>query len=394
MTPSEPKSMEATDFSATPSTATTVPMPKESWTTRSPGERLGISRAGLALEAASARSAAELKLRRPASVGVPRRVEPPLRSRAAPAGLLRGRTAPVDEVDRELVEEAAGRVVAGRAPRGADEGPGDVEALLRAGETDVGEAALLLELGLVAERALVGEDAVLEAGEEDDRELEALGRVERHQRDDPGVVAVRGVGDLVGVGDQGDPLEEVAEADGDGAGLDLGRVGARPRLRVLGELAGDRDELGEVLHAGAVLRVVARLELGEVARALEHGLEDDVGALVGLDHRLQLLHHRDERLDVLQAARGQARRVGCPRQRLPEGDPVAVGEGGDAGLGPLADAALGGVEHPAQRDLVGGVDQHPEVGQRVADLLALVEAHPADDLVGLAGADEHLLEDA
>ena len=45
--------------------------------------------------------------------------------------------------------------------------------------------------------------------------------------------------------------------------------------------------------------------------------------------------------------------------------------------------------------VVGGVDQHPEVGQRVADLLALVEAHPAaDDLVGLAGADEHLLEDA
>src|SRR5688500_19712005 len=72
--------MEATDFSAAPSTATTVPMPKESWTTRSPGDRLGISRAGLALEAASARRAAELKLRRPASVGVPRRVEPPLRS--------------------------------------------------------------------------------------------------------------------------------------------------------------------------------------------------------------------------------------------------------------------------------------------------------------------------
>ena len=159
----------------------------------------------------------------------------------------------------------------------------------------------------------MGEDAVLEAGEEDDRELEALGGVEGHQRDDAGVVAVGGVGDLVGVGDQGDPLEEVAEADGDGARLDLGRVGARPRLRVLGELAGHRDELGEVLHAGAVLRVVARLELGEVARALEHGLEDDVGALVGLDHRLQLLDDRDERLDVLQAARGQARAPSAAR---------------------------------------------------------------------------------
>jgi hypothetical protein len=60
----------------------------------------------------------------------------------------------------------------------------------------------------------------------------------------------------------------------------------------------------------------------------------------------------------------------------------------------VIDAALGRVEDPAQRDLVGGVDQHPQVGERVAHLLALVEAHPADDLVGLAGADEHLLEDA
>ena len=37
LTPSEPKSIEATDLSATPSTATTVPMPNESCTTRSPG---------------------------------------------------------------------------------------------------------------------------------------------------------------------------------------------------------------------------------------------------------------------------------------------------------------------------------------------------------------------
>ena len=142
---------------------------------------------------------------------------------AAPAGLLGSRTPPVDEVDRELVEEAARGVVAGRAPRGADEGPGDVEPLLGAGDADVGEAALLLELGLVAQRALVGEDAVLEAGEEDDGELQALGGVQRHQGHHAGVVAVRCVGDLVGVGDEGDPLEEVAEPDGDGWRLDLGR---------------------------------------------------------------------------------------------------------------------------------------------------------------------------
>ena len=70
---------------------------------------------------------------------------------ATPAGLLGSRTAPVDEVDRELVEEPAGRIVARRPPRGPDQGAGDVEALLGAGQSDVGEPALLLELGLVAQ---------------------------------------------------------------------------------------------------------------------------------------------------------------------------------------------------------------------------------------------------
>ena len=55
--------------------------------------------------------------------------------------------------------------------------------------------------------------------------------------------------------------------------------------------------------------------------------------------------------------------------------------------------AARGVEHAADADRVVVVDDRPQVGQRVADLLALVEAHPADDLVGQADPDEHLLED-
>ena len=50
-------------------------------------------------------------------------------------------------------------------------------------DADVTEAAFLLELVGIAERAHVREDAVLEPGEEHDRELEALGRVQRHERD-------------------------------------------------------------------------------------------------------------------------------------------------------------------------------------------------------------------
>ena len=165
-----------------------------------------------------------------------------------------------------------------------------------------------------------------------------------------------------------------------------------PATRVVGELAGHGDELGEVLDPGLVLRVVGGLELREVAGALQHRLQHHVGPLPRVDHRLQLLDHADEALDRLQRAGRDARRLVGPAQRLPEDRPLPLGVRRDAGLGAVADAALGDVEHPAQRDLVGRVDQHPEVGERVADLAALVEAHPADHLVGLAGADEHLLE--
>jgi hypothetical protein len=56
----------------------------------------------------------------------------------------------------------------------------------------------------------VREDAVLQPGEEDDRELQALGGVQRHQGDHTLVVRIVG-GDLVGVGDQRDLLQEAGD---------------------------------------------------------------------------------------------------------------------------------------------------------------------------------------
>jgi hypothetical protein len=54
----------------------------------------------------------------------------------------------------------------------------------------------------------VWEDAVLEAAEEDDRELQALGGVQGHQRDHAGCVfpGFPGTWDLVGIGHQRDLL--------------------------------------------------------------------------------------------------------------------------------------------------------------------------------------------
>ena len=58
----------------------------------------------------------------------------------------------------------------------------------------------------------------------------------------------------------------------------------------------------------------------------------------------------------------------------------------------LADAAGRHVDHPPQADVVVRVQDELEVGQRVLDLLALVEPDAADDLVGNAGAAEGVFE--
>ena len=340
----------------------------------------------------------------------------------APRRLLRLGALPVDEVDGQLREEPAGRVVRRSAPGRAHDGARDVQALLGAGEADVREATLLLQLRGIAEGALVGEDPVLETGQEHHRELQALRGVQRHEGDDARVggssrsrrVVGRGVGDLVGVRDQGHPLEEGGQprqlglvVDGcrvvrgvRGLCLAVGlRIGSRARglgCLLVGELARHRHELGEVLHAGLVLRVVqfgdARLELGQVAAAGEHRLEHDVGALARGDHLGELVDHRDEGADRRQRARRDARRPIGLREGLPEGDALLLGVRGDHRLRPVADAAARGVEDAAQRDLVGRIHQDAQVGERVLDLGTLVEAHPADHLVRGAHADEHLLE--
>ena len=69
-----------------------------------------------------------------------------------------------------LVEDAAVR------------GEGDVGPLARARQADIGEPALFLQTrqALVVERALVGEQPFLPAGEEDGVEFQALGGVQRH----------------------------------------------------------------------------------------------------------------------------------------------------------------------------------------------------------------------
>src|SRR5690349_5196070 len=60
--------------------------------------------------------------------------------------------------------------------------------------------------------------------------------------------------------------------------------------------------------------------------------------------------------------------------------------------GLVAEAALGQIDDAFEGEVVGGLADQAEVGDRIADLGALVEAEAADDLVGQADRDEALLE--
>ena len=76
--------------------------------------------------------------------------------------------------------------------------------------------------------------------------------------------------------------------------------------------------------------------------------------------------------------------------RLP--DRVRVAHQPPLGGGP--DAAPGRVHRAPERDRVGGVHQQRQVGERVLDLGALVEARAADHLVADPVAHQHVLEHA
>ncbi len=126
---------------------------------------------------------------------------------------------------------------------------------------------------------------------------------------------------------------------------------------------------------------------------VEHRLDQlgDRAARRGL--LAQVVDQRVEPGDRRRRPRREAGHLGRRRQRLRERDPLPGRVAGDVLLRPLPDTALGHVEHPAQRHLVGRVGDQPQVGEEVADLAPLVEADAADHPVRQPDPDEDFLED-
>ena len=139
------------------------------------------------------------------------------------------------------------------------------QALLGAREADVEQAPLLLDAALAFalrfhHGARVRQELLLDAGDEHDLVLEALGRVQRHHRD-----LVAAVLEVVGVADERDLLQEPAQ---------------RARRRRGRGQCGQRG-LAALDHAGRALAIEF---LGVRAQLVDVGLAIDARGILHLAH--------------------------------------------------------------------------------------------------------------
>src|SRR3954451_9598311 len=279
----------------------------------------------------------------------------------------------VGEVGRDLAQKAAGQPVVLRAEHGASAGEGQVEVAHGARDPDVAEPALFLERALV-ERARVREDALLAADHEDDRVLEALRIVQRHERHEALVVAAR-----VGVGHQRDLLQEEVEGVVLGAGVELAR---------------DLDQLLEVLDASLSLDRALGLECVQVAGLVQDRVEQVADRDLLLGALAQEGHGGHEALEGPHRRRAQTGHLARRSRGVPDRDAHRLGVVEHARQRRLADPAPRRVGNARERHHVLRVGEPGQVGDRVLDLGALVELRPADDLVADLPAHERVLEDA
>ncbi|CAM3267437.1 hypothetical protein SPAN111604_13995 [Sphingomonas antarctica] len=77
---------------------------------------------------------------------------------------------------------------------------------------------------------------------------------------------------------------------------------------------------------------------------------------------------------------------------MEQGDALRAGQCLDAGEGLVSEAALGLIDDAFEGEVVGRLVDQAEVGQRVADFGAFVEAEAPDDAIRHADGDEAVLE--
>jgi hypothetical protein len=169
-----------------------------------------------------------------------------------------------------------------------------------------------------------------------------------------------------------------------------GRLGLKTLAQLV--LLGGRLELADVLDPALALDRGVGLQLPHQAGQGPGVLDEHARGTALRDPGGQLVQHGHEVGHGPDLAGAKARHLPGPPQRLPERDLLLGGEPVDGPLGGVADATPGHVQDPPQADRVQRVDRGFQVRQQVLDLPPVVELDPADDLVGQAGLDEHLLQ--
>ena len=174
----------------------------------------------------------------------------------------------------------------------------------------------------------------------------------------------------------------------------VGRVGGdavRQHRRVGGDLGlADEalrgvDELLQVVDA--VLAVLLGPVVRDEARRLDHVL-DRLGQRQPRGRGAHRLDRPDERGETAARLAGQRARA----RRLPQRRALAAGRVLQRFERARADAARREIHDAQERAVVAGGGDQPQVGERVLDLGALEEPHPAVDAVRHAGIEQRVLE--
>ncbi|OQA46689.1 MAG: hypothetical protein BWY52_00620 [Chloroflexi bacterium ADurb.Bin325] len=292
---------------------------------------------------------------------------------------------------RHILEEARRLVHLAAPVQHAAKRAQQIQPILCAGHRDIHEPALLLHLVGVFHAPAVREDVLLQPDDEDDRELQPLRRVDGEQRHPilrlGQIVLIRHERDLLQEGGQPQVGRKVVVVRGHAAQL----LHVRPAiLALLGAVAQPRRVAGLLRDAVEQLGDGQAVLGGQPPRQhlVERGQRPRRGRGKGMLRRLRMarpeliVEHRAVQVagQQRQPARHRHAQLRAPRREV--------------GHGLVADAARGHVDDAAQADVVRGVVHQSQIGQRILDLAALIEPHPADQPIGDAARDKGVFERA
>ena len=197
-------------------------------------------------------------------------------------------------------------------------------------------------------------------------ELQALGAVQRHQRD--GYVFLI----LIGIRCEGGAVEQIFE-----------------RLALFGGFGHGVGKFAKILGAGGVLEVVLLLHPVEQAGAVQHAFNQRRGGQFPAEileqfdqfaERIQRAGNLFPRRNVAAANRFPERLAGFLRSRFQRRHACR------------SDSARRHVQHAQQRDVIFGMENQPHVGEGVANFGALVKTESADHAVPDAQSPQDLLK--